>query len=141
MIQRIQSVWLLAAALFASLTFKFSFYSGNRTETATTPQFEKLVASSNFLLVIFTSILVAGCLIIIFLYKNRNQQLWLTIAATGLSIINLIIYFGEIKKFIPKEGNYDLTAIFAFAIPVFLFLAARGIRKDQKLLKTLDRLR
>lgn len=102
-------------------------------------QFEKLVASSNFLLVISTAVLVAGCLIIIFFYKKRKQQLWLTITAACLSIINLIIYFGEIKKFI--SGTFSLAAILAFAIPVVLFLAARGIWKDEKLVKSLDRLR
>ena len=139
MIQRIQSIWLLAAALCAALTYKFPFYSGNKIGESNMPQFEKLVAPSSFFLVISTAILVAGCLLVIFFYKNRKQQLWLSITAACLSIINLIIYFGEIKKFI--SGTFSLTAILAFAIPVFLFLAARGIRKDEKLVKSLDRLR
>lgn len=139
MIQRIQSIWLLAASLCAALTYKFSFYSGNKTGEANMQEFEKLVASSDFFLVITTAILVAGCLIIIFFYKNRKQQLWLTLTAAALSIINLIIYFTQIKKF--ASGTFSLSAVLAFSIPVLLVLAARGIWKDEKLVKSLDRLR
>ena len=102
-------------------------------------QFEKFLASDNFLLLISTSVLVAGCLIIIFLYKNRKQQLWLTIAAIALSAGNLVICFMETKKF--SSGTFSLSAVFALAVPVLLLLAARGIWKDEKLVKSLDRLR
>ena len=139
MIQRMQSLWLLAAAICAALTFKFSFYSGNTPDKNNLPKFENLVASSNFLLLIFTAVLVAGCLIIIFLYKDRKLQLQLSIAALILSIINLVIYFRQLKDF--SSGNISLTAVLSFAIPVLLILAARGIRKDEKLVKSLDRLR
>ncbi|HEX6846192.1 MAG TPA: DUF4293 family protein [Chitinophagaceae bacterium] len=139
MIQRIQTVWLFLAALFAALTFKFPFYSGNVINKENVQQFEKLVASSNFLVLIFTAGLVAGTVIMIFLYKNRKQQMWLVGAAAGLSIINIVLYFTELKKFV--SGNMSLTAVFALAIPVFLFLAINGIWKDEKLVKSLDRLR
>ena len=73
------------------------------------------------------------------MYKNRKQQIWLTVAAAGLSIINIILYFAELKKFV--SGNMALTSVFALAIPVFLVFAMNGIWKDEKLVKSLDRLR
>ena len=139
MIQRIQTVWLFLVALCAAFTFKFPFYSGNMVGKDNIPRYEKLVASSNFLLLIFTALLIGGAIAIIFLYKNRKQQLWLTITAAGLSIINIIIYFSQLKKFI--SGNMSLAAVLVFAIPIFLLLAANGIWKDEKLVKSLDRLR
>jgi hypothetical protein len=139
MIQRIQTVWLFLAALFAALTYKFPFYSGNVINKENVQRFEKLLASSNFLVLIFTAGLIVGTIIMIFMYKNRKQQMWLTAAAAGLSIINIVLYFTELKKFI--SGNMSLTAVFALAIPVFLFLAMNGIWKDEKLVKSLDRLR
>lgn len=139
MIQRIQSIWLLAASVCAALSYKFPFYTGNKTAEGNIQELKKLFASTSFLLLIFTAVLVAGCLIIIFLYKDRKQQLWLTIAAAVLSIIDLIIYFSEVKKF--TAGTYSLSAVLPLAIPVFLVLAARGIWKDEKLVKSLDRLR
>ena len=139
MIQRIQTIWLLFAAICAALTYKFPFYTGNILNKENTQVFEELTASSNFLLIIFTAGLTAATLIIIFMYKNRKQQMWLTLAAAGLSIINLVIYFMKMKEF--ESGNISLTAILSLAIPVFLILAARGIWKDEKLVKSLDRLR
>ena len=139
MIQRIQTVWLFLAALFAALTYKFPFYTGNIINKENVQHYEKLVASSNFLVLIFTAGLVAGTIAIMFMYKNRKQQMWLTVAAAGLSIINIILYFTELKNF--TSGNMSLTAVLALAIPVFLLLAINGIRKDEKLVKSLDRLR
>jgi hypothetical protein len=139
MIQRIQTVWLFLSALFAALTYKFPFYTGNVLNKENLQVYEKLIASSSFLLLIFTAGLVAGTIIIIFMYKNRKQQMWLTAAAAGLSIINIILYFTELKKFL--SGNMSLTAVLALAIPVFLLLAINGIWKDEKLVKSLDRLR
>jgi membrane-associated HD superfamily phosphohydrolase len=139
MIQRIQTVWLFLAALFAALSYKFPFYAGNIITKENTQQYEKLVASSNFLVLIFTAGLIAGLIAIIFMYKNRKQQIGLTAAATGLSIINIILYFTELKKFV--SGNMSLTSVFALAIPVFLLFAINGMWKDEKLVKSLDRLR
>jgi membrane-associated HD superfamily phosphohydrolase len=139
MIQRIQTVWLFLAALCAAFTYKFPFYSGNIIGKDNIQRYEKLVASSNFLLLIFTAVLIVGTIIIIFLYKNRKQQLWLTVTAVVISIIDIIIYFSEVKKYL--SGNVSLAAVLAFAIPIFLLLAANGIWKDEKLVKSLDRLR
>jgi peptidoglycan/LPS O-acetylase OafA/YrhL len=139
MIQRIQTVWLFLAALFAVLTYKFPFYTGNITGKDNVIHYEKLVASSNFITLIFTAALVGGSIAIIFLYKNRKQQMWLTAAAAGVSIINVIIYFSELKKY--TSGNMSLTSVLALLIPVFMVFAINGIWKDEKLVKSLDRLR
>lgn len=139
MIQRIQTVWLFLAALCAALTFKFPFYAGIKMPIKLEGKQNQLLASSNFLILIFTVAIIAGAIIIIFLYKNRKQQLWLTITAAALSIINIIIYFSHMKKFI--DGQISLGAVLVFAIPILLLLAANGIWKDEKLVKSLDRLR
>jgi hypothetical protein len=47
----------------------------------------------------------------------------------------------QTKKFVPGEGNYGISALVALAIPLLLFFALRGILRDQKLVKSLDRLR
>jgi len=139
MLQRMQSVWLLLAALSAFLTIKFSFYSGN-IETAGQPSsFQYLTAGFNILILILTIALVCIAAIDIFLYKNRKLQARLAILGILLSLLNIFLYFKQIPKF--AIGNYDLTAILSFLIPVFFFLATRGIFKDQKLVKSLDRLR
>jgi len=141
MIQRIQSVWLLLAGAAALLTLKFSFYSGNFIKEGQPKAFTSLTASSNILLTITTVATGLLALVTIFLYKDRKLQLRLCFLTLLLSIINIVLYFTQIRKFVPNEGNYDLTAIISIVIPVLVILAVRGIFRDQKLVKSLDRLR
>jgi K+ transporter len=139
MIQRIQSIWLLLAAAACFLTLKLPFYNGNVIQTDQSRRFEHLTAMSNLWLMILTFLLGTGILVIIFLFKDRKLQMRLTIAAIVLSIVNIVLFFGQLKKFV--EGGFDLTSPVVFMVPVFLVLAARGIYKDQKLIKSLNRLR
>ncbi|MBC7720954.1 MAG: DUF4293 family protein [Pedobacter sp.] len=140
MIQRIQSIWLLLAAVFAFLTLKFSFYSGNKIDAATNAKtFLPLNATTSIILLILTVAVAVASLVVIFFYKDRKRQLLVSFGILAISIINIVIYFSQIKKFI--EGQFDLTSIITFAIPIFLLLAIRSIWKDEKLVKSTDRLR
>lgn len=139
MIQRFQSLWLLLAAIFAFLTFKLPFYSGSKTIKNIRQPDVRLDAASQILIMILTGIVIILCFVAIFLYKNRKRQLTLTVINCILSVILVVVYFMEIQKF--ETGIISLSCLFTLAIPIFLFLAARGIWKDEKLIKSLDRLR
>lgn len=141
MIQRIQSVWLLLAAAAAFLTLRFSFYSGNIIKEGVPKAFGSLIATNNILLTITTVAVGLLALVTIFLYKDRKLQMRLCFVTLLLSALNLVLFFLEVKKFVPNEGNYDLTASIAIIIPVIIIMAIRGISRDQKLVKSLDRLR
>lgn len=140
MIQRVQSLWLLAASACAFLTLKFSFFSGNKLIN-NQKVFLSLTAVTNILILILTVAVAIASLVIIFLYKDRKMQIRLSLATAAVAILNIVLYFSETKKFLPNEGTYDFTAFFPFLIPVCLILAVRGIYKDQKLIKSVDRLR
>lgn len=141
MIQRIQSVWLLLAAVASFLTMKLSFYSGNIIKEGQPKTFSSLVATDGVLLAI--SVVATGLLslVAIFLYKDRKLQLRLSLLALLLSGINVVLFYVQTQKFVPGEGNFDLTAVIALIVPVLIILAVRGIYRDQKLVKSLDRLR
>jgi len=140
MIQRFQSLWLLLAAIFAFFTFKLSFYSGSKIIKGTLTHNVRLRAdTSQILILLVTGIVVLLCFIGIFLYKNRKRQLTLTVINCILSVILIVLYFLEIQKF--ETGIISLSCLFTLAIPIFLFLGARGIWRDEKLVKSLDRLR
>ena len=138
MIQRIQSVWLLLAAAAAFASLQFPFYNG-LTEAGKPLVY--VTAQSNLLLLILTAGVGLASLIAIFLYKNRKMQSRIVLIALLVSVINLVLFFMQTQKFLPGQGNYNLTAIFAIVAPVLLILAMRGIKKDEKLVKSLDRLR
>ena len=138
MIQRIQSVWLLLASIFDAITFRFPFYIGdwkNDTVQATIDLDAKLTTPLT-ILTILTGVLA---FVTIFLFNNRKLQLRLTYAGMLLSVVLLVLYFLEIGNF--YNGDMALWCLFYFAILLFYVLAARGIRNDQKLIRSLDRLR
>ena len=144
---------MLLAVICAALTFKFSFYSGNVVVGTNGHVFleEKALPVISFgkdsagagsvLILIVTVVLLAGILINIFTFKTRKKQLWITIGLFFLSLLNILLYWW--KSGVPPftEGSYTLGAVFSLAIPVFLLFAARGIMKDERLVKNTDRLR
>jgi glycerol-3-phosphate acyltransferase PlsY len=135
MIQRIQSIWLLLAATASLLSLKFSFYSGMKENNV----FSELNGQSHFLLLILAVAVALISLVAIFLFKNRKQQIQLTLFALLVQLGAIAFYIVQITKF--ATGNSSLTSVFTFGAPVFLILAFLGIRKDEKLIKSMDRLR
>jgi dipeptide/tripeptide permease len=141
MLQRMQSVWLLLAAICAIGTIKFSFYSGNIEVPGQPVSFQYLTATFSIWIFILTVVLACIAAIDIFLYKNRKLQGRLAILGIVLSIGNIFLYLKEIHRFVENQGSHTITSVFVFVIPVLFFLAWRGIYRDQKLVKSLDRLR
>lgn len=135
MLQRIQTIWLLLAGLCGFATLKTSFYIGS---VATEPA-SHLTAMSNIWLMILTIVSATIAVVSIFMYKNRPLQLKLVLATFTLSIINLILYYTQTKQY--TVGGFALTSVIAVAVPVFLILAAMAIYKDEKLVKSVDRIR
>ena len=138
MIQRQQSLWLLLAAVSSFLSFKFPFYTGNILEN-NVARFEELEGGSNFFLLVLTGLSILISLIAIFLYKDRKTQFKLAIGGVVIAAALLVIYFVQLKKF--TNGNFALTAVFVLAILIGYIMGARGIWKDEKLVKSLNKLR
>lgn len=147
MLQRKQTVWTLLAAICAALSFNFSFYHGQVAVGQYGHEIRYLTAwphylngtSGSILITVVTVILVVGALWNIFNYKNRTRQLWVTIGLFVISLLNIFLYWNDLSQF--QEGGMSLSAVFVLLIPVLFVYAARGIRKDEKLVKSADRLR
>jgi hypothetical protein len=138
MLQRIQSIWLLLAAAFDAITFRFEFYSGDWIKDNFLYVIE-LNAKTTIWFSILTVINAVLAFVTIFLFNNRKLQLRLTYLGIFLTTVLLTLYFLELKNFI--GGSIAIWVIFYFAILVCYIFAARGIMNDQKLIKSLDRLR
>lgn len=80
----------------------------------------------------------------IFLYKNRKLQMKMSLGGILLGAVILFVSALDYWNFTPqtalgKEFNYGI--IFPFLIMGLFFLAYRAINKDEKLVKSMDRLR
>lgn len=138
MLQRIQSIWLLLAAAFDAITFRFPFYSGDWIKDNFLFVID-LNAKTTIWFTILTIVNAVLAFITIFLFSNRKLQLRLTYLGIFLTALLLTLYFLELKNFI--GGNITIWVIFYFAILACYIFAARGIINDQKLIRSLDRLR
>ena len=148
MIQRVQTIWMILAAIAVFLSIKFAFYSGTltiqdgvnaATTIATDGSYQVVTATGNFLILILTSALGTGIIINIFLFNHRSIQIRIIIDAILMECLIVFLYFRQTQKF--SQGNFNIWAILHILIIVFLILAARGIYKDSKLIKESNRLR
>ena len=138
MIQRQQSLWLLLSSICAFLSYKFPFFSGTKQGVKNMTEKAILDAGSSFFLLVLTGIALILSLVTIFMFKDRKLQMKLCIVGITLSILILVIYFNEMSKL---SGSISLAAIFVFAIPAGYIMALIRIWKDEKLVKSLDKLR
>ena len=135
MIQRIQTVYLIIAALLSGLMplwFPLWKLDGNA------------VYASDILWIATAFFAVAGlALIAVFLYKNRKNQfvlnrlnLILNLFLLGFFVYRSLSLSGETE--VSEKGIGMLIPVFSI---VFLALANKAIKKDEDLVKSVDRLR
>ena len=141
MIQRIQSIWLLIVALAAFATYTLTLYIGklaNGTEKV-------LQLADDFLLVIIIIALGILAIICLFLFKNRKLQFKLSVFGVIFSIGFLFLEYFRVESFkkdnLIQTGSYQIGALLPLVMVIFFFLAARGIYRDERLVKSMDRLR
>lgn len=141
MIQRIQSLWFLLAAVAGFLTYQLPLWEGILQGDGT----KKFNATDNLLFFALTIAISALALFVIFLYKNRSLQI-------KLSMLGILVSFGLIALEFVFVNDYKSTlnlvesvwkpgALMPILQTIFFFLALQGVRKDEKLVKSLDRLR
>jgi len=153
MIQRIQSIYLLiVASLFGSLFFiPISKVIVNKE--IITLDIQKLTVQSStqneliqklFPTTIIATLIIAIALITIFLYKNRTLQMRLINYNTIVIVAIVAIFTYYIYK-ITIDYNISFSFSIGFIIPliaiIFNILAYRRIKKDEELVKSIDRIR
>ena len=155
MLQRIQTIYLLFAsvALFALFLFPFVhnvYVDGKPVTILVTGVFQdvngQMVHTQFFTaLTAVTAIIGLLPLAIIFLYKNRKQQIAFSYSAL-LVIIGVSFWMSQTVKKVMGSTQIDThnwgIGLFLSSISiVFILLAIRAIRSDEKLVKSADRLR
>ncbi len=140
MIQRLQSLYLLFAALLVALFFVL----GQAWQTVIGAIYPWLTAVS----VTLGGLVVLFALVSIFFYRDRANQRKLILAAQWLDLGLVLALVGCLAAFvgendtgIPVPVSLYLTLLLPVAAYVFLRLARRGVEKDITLVRSMDRLR
>ena len=128
MIQRIQSIYLLIVAVLGVIAIFMPMK----------PEGELLYWDKIFGVEIFLAILVPVIsLVTIFLYKWRKVQIGFCFASILVTLVLMLLQIIVMIKFaIPA-----IALIFSGLCLVFIVLAIFAIRRDENLVKSLDRLR
>jgi hypothetical protein len=124
------------AGVIAKLTFK-GIEEGSSAQGFSL--IERLLPLSIVLILIAVISLVA-----IFFFKKRTVQLWLSGILIGLASF-LILACGHSSYIIMTKYSAEIVPGIKMTLPflmlIFSILAYRGIRKDENLVKSYDRLR
>ena len=157
MIQRIQTVWLFLASGTLLLLFLFPYLQyfdnyGVGMAIKITGIYQGVSegvvqVESNILQTLATVIASFVPLLIISFFRDRKKQI-------KLALINILVVFllglwffftaKSAVQLVNKSIAIENIGIGALLVPlsmVFLLLAIKGIRKDEKLIKSVDRLR
>lgn len=160
MIQRIQSIYLLFASLAALMIIipleKFplvKFYGENFAMHFQGVAIKNLVPGeanpfSTYFLWPFVCLVIIIVIIgisSIFLYKNRKKQMLAIKINILLSLLLLggffFYYIPVIEKTLKTIANYQFNSFLPALVLLFLVLAYRAVKKDDQLIKSIDRIR
>jgi len=155
MIQRIQSLYLFLITALSLFFLSGSFLNfSDKSGSVIKITFTSIIKSTGgqgfesldrlWPLSIISVLIVILSFVTIFFYNKRNVQLWLskilTLVICGLILI--LVYYSYViitrynGRFVP-----GITMVLLLLILIFSVLAARGIKKDDQLVKSYDRLR
>ena len=158
MIQRIQTIFLILAFLSAIILFFFPIAGIYSTMAAykfyvyglinTVPGEDSMFSFMTTFPLLLLNVLVAAMAIgSVFLYKNRMTQAKVVRIAILLQIVMIALVFFVYAKIIETNlavapDYLDEAGIYFTLISlVFLILANRSIMKDERLVRSVDRLR
>lgn len=154
MIQRLQTVYLLFASVLSGLLLKGNIFNfidraGSRYFINSTGIYKSGEVSKEIIekLMPYTIVLILIPVIFfitLFLYKNRKLQFKLTligIIMTGCLVIMTICYSVHFMHKLDLDIVLGIKMYFPILIIIFALLAFRNITKDEKLVRSYDRLR
>lgn len=148
MIQRIQSIYLLVASACSFALFGFPFASVNEkvADSALFSNDTVYNLSDNTALLAVYCLAGVVALAAIFLFNNRPRQksvAWVAAVFNLVGIVLAVVLFMQdsvmdSSAVTPNDGIGLYTPIVGF---VLILLAVRAIGKDEKMVRSMDRLR
>ncbi|MBS4013783.1 MAG: DUF4293 domain-containing protein [Bacteroidetes bacterium] len=155
MIQRVQTIYLIIIKVFV-LLFLFapvgevssnsSFASFSIMKINTSDSFEFQIQDSwhRYTVIALAAMIMVLTLIIVFSYKNRRKQIKFNQMNLLLHILMISMTFFYVDFIKAQTGmvfNFGLAIAFPLVSIILILIANRAIRKDEKLVRSADRLR
>jgi hypothetical protein len=154
MIQRIQSIYLLLAVIAIGTLFFFplaellvnkdSLLLFRYRGLYELKEGKEILSVATYPLAFLFSINLLLSLFAIFKFKNRKFQMKLCIYNSLLNIASLgLAYYYVALGFSKMEAvvHYKIFALMPIVASILSFMAYKGIQKDEKLIRSIDRIR
>lgn len=157
MIQRIQTIYLIIGAVACILLLNTFFALGSLSDDApvvleaasgTTFDDGKFTISDNVVILAITCLASLLAILSIFLYRKRSLQAQLTsffillaVVINGLGFYLMYQDLLQVQENIQTSFQVTLGSFLPAIALICGFLALKGIRKDDKIVKSMDRLR
>lgn len=147
MLQRLQSLYLLVAIVPYVLLFFFPIAEYSTQDVVNTFSLMGITngnSNSTVPLIIVVCLLALSCLVTIFLFKKRPLQIKITAITllVHMGFIAAVFYSADfIANKLGTEATYKAGMYIALIPILFIVLAHRAIRKDEKMVNNTDRLR
>lgn len=145
MIQRKQSIWLLLAALCSVGVFLFPLYKGE-IKAGDVLQGKALMVPEHFPFVLIAAVMSLLPLVTIFMFRDRKRQVRMSamgIVANSSFIALMLVTVTRWQSATPPvlSGSYGVGSVMPVMAIILLVMAILGIRGDEKLVRSVDRLR
>lgn len=147
MIQRKQTLFLLAVVIISIILFFLPFQKVNTNNVAYSLNlltgFKTPTITSNiFFPLIFNIVILILSITIIFLYKNRVLQYKLANLLVVFNVFMTGLFFLLSYINVPADNiSFAIGAFLPLISAAFAFLAAHFIKKDEQLVRSADRIR
>ncbi|HAH26279.1 MAG TPA: DUF4293 domain-containing protein [Prolixibacteraceae bacterium] len=147
MIQRIQTVYLLIAALLIGLLFLLPFAEIAKDGAIYMFNFKGIVLDGTLKengtsISILIGIIIALQGVAIASFKNRARQMRLTVFAILLMLGLLgMFFFFTFYSFSGANVSLKISVLFPVVAIILDYLAIRAIGKDEALIRSIDRIR
>ncbi|MBC7693876.1 MAG: DUF4293 domain-containing protein [Burkholderiales bacterium] len=147
MIQRKQTLFLLAVAILSGIQYCLPFQKVTSSETSwpvcLMPGCSPEINSNIYFPMVLNTLVLILSILIIFLYKNRVLQFKLTNLTILFNVVIIGLFF--LLDFVVIEAGRTISFQFGAFLPVisivFAYLASHFIKKDEQLVRSADRIR
>jgi len=150
MLQRVQTIFLLISVMLFAVTSYFPFASGDLFEIRSygirSLDGQTMEDVSTYYFILPMALAAAITLLAIFMFGNRQSQMAfvrITFIIYAISFALLALCIKDCQTLLTPTDNFTLGVSFYTPLVSLLFnmLALRAIRKDDKLVKSADRIR
>ena len=155
MIQRVQTLYLFFIVVISIVLFfvpLIEFVNGDSVFSLNIlglefENQENTISISTFPLIVINSLIIVLTSICIIIFKNRNLQIKIckiNLFLLSAFLIFTVMYSTQIEEKLGDKGlntSFGLGIILPIISITLTYLAIRGIKKDQELIRSVDRIR